>query len=1112
MKKIYFLACAFMLSVTVNAATKTWVGGASGEWWYANNWSPLGLPGPTDEIRISGATVYIYSPAMAQNVALFQAKLVIGMGGELHIPKELAGFDQAIFIFNGSTLDVTGQLIIGGNATANFPTGINIASDSGNVIVRYNGKITIDRCQTALYTYGGPISNDGNIEIGQQGTITSRGIYLEKGILENKDYGTILIDNVQGPAISTSTYTASTGWRTINNSGLIRIGDIGNVTGSGIKASDVDLFNGGSIFVDGAANGIELTRGILHTNPTSGIIIGDNTAVTGSGIVTTNTIIDNSGAIILKRSQGDGMNLNGGSFTNYTRLRIGHWPQGAGNVGSGNCGGIGIHASGTVISNTNTIDFGIVGGNGMQLENSSSFTNSGTIAGGNPWTYTGMTTAIAGNMMVLDHSTFINTGTYNANNSTYNMVPIGIVLNNTSHVDNSGTLKMTGPRTGFSVDGNSDIKNSGFLEAYYGLIKGLYVAGGSTFENKTGGSVHFGATLTNGQALVTVTGSGSKLINRSAMVVNYGYDRGIEILQQARLQNEAGSLIQVDQVQDNGIELSGQSQVDNHGTIELMNITEIPLHVSNASMIINIGMVKVGNGANNTKTGILLEGSDTRFENNAAGEITINKTAAGYNGTLVTTGAVFQNDGKISWGTSGAFQGSAALQLLNNGVFDNRMASATLEFVNCTNDAIVCDVSPTGSSLFLSGSVKFGNIGGRGIYNSDPNFGIINAAHFETMPSGKMNLQVGISQGIAGSLVNADGTVTLGLNFSNNGTVSNGGTLTQSGSFFNAGLAVNNGTWNNSGTFNNNNNGICKGTGTFQGSVFKNNIGTVAPGNSPGCIKFASGFTSQSTARLDIEVNGKTTACTQFDRLNITGTATLSGALNVTFGGGYTPVAGDKITILKSTSLTGTFSSNNLPAGWSILYNQPATGDVTLAYLTALPLTLLDFNVKKDGDKAKTSWTTTNEINTAYFELERSSTGNQFQRLATILAMNTPGDHHYESVDAFPLAGRNYYRLRMVDKDGKYTYSPMMSLNMDKVSSVISAIYPNPAKDIVHIAVTGNSNDLSIQIISPDGKTVLSKQLATRGIHELNVSMLPAGIYFIKASYGETYRLIINRR
>lgn len=1096
-----------MLSITANAATKTWVGGPSGEWWYASNWSPAGLPGPTDEIVISGSTVYLYSQAIVQNVALFQSKLVIGLAGKLSIPKEKAGFNQAIFIFSGSMLDVTGELVIGGNGSANFPMGINVASpnDDAGILVRYGGKITIDRCQTGIYFYRGSINNGGNIEIGQNGTITTQGIYINSDTLENS--GTILIDNVQGPAIVTSTFQAPTGYRAINNFGLIRIGDIGNVTGSGIKASDIDLFNAGSIYIDGTTNGIELTRGILHTNINTGIIIGDNAAVTGSGIITNNTTINNSGTIVLKRSQGDGMNLTGGSFTNYTRLRIGHWPQSGGNVGSGNCGGIGIHANGTVISNTNTIDFGIMSGNAMQLENSSSFTNSGTITGDDPWNYTGMTTNIAGSVMVLNNSTFTNNGTFNVYTSGYNSTPNGIVLNNASHVDNNSTINITGPKTGLSMDGGSVFKNAGFLEANYGLIKGLYVAGGAVFENKTGGAVHFGTTLTSGQALVTVTGSGSKLINRAGMVVNYGYSHGIEILQQGALQTDMGSFIQFTEIQKNGLEISGQAQVNNNGTLEFMNVTDIPLHASGASKIVSNGMVKVGNGTNNTKTGIFIEGADTRFENNAQGEVSINKTATGYNGLLVTTGSVFQNDGKISWGTSGAFQGAAALQLLN-AIFDNRISSATLEFSNCTNDAIVCDVSPTGSSLFLSGLVKFGNIGGRGIYNSNPAYAIINAARFETMPSGKMNLQAAITQGAPGSLINADGTVTLGLNFSNSGSVSNGGTLTQSGTFNNNSLVVNNGTWNNTGTFNNNNSSICKGTGTFQGSLFKNNIGTIAPGNSPGCISFANGITNLSTANFSIEVNGKNTACTDFDRVNVTGTATLSGALNVTFGGGYTPVAGDKVTILKSTALSGTFSSNNLPAGWAILYNQPATGDVTISYLSALPLTLLDFDVKKEGEKAKAFWSTTNEINTKYFELERSETGSQFQRLATIAAVNTPGNHYYQSVDALPLVGRNYYRLKMIDKDGQYTYSSVVSLNMDKAGTVISAIYPNPAKDIVHIAVTGNSNDLSIQIISLDGKAVLSKQLTTRGTHEVNVSMLSAGIYFIKASNGETYKLI----
>jgi hypothetical protein len=1110
MKKIYLLICTLVFSVTVNAQTKTFIAAHGSQWGDADNWSPLGLPGSGDRVIIdNNMSVYLDRPANVKCIALYNgASLVIEK--PLTIAVESPTFPQAIYLAAGTTLEVTNTLNIGSGTTANIPTGLNINAFDANVIIKNGGVVTIDRCQTGAYIDGKlTVEPGGSLKIGQQAPVTANGIFLGVGDLVNN--GSILIDNVQGPAVATNT-TSLVGYRSVTNGGTLQIGNTGNVTGAGITTTDAVVTNSGNIIIDAANNGIQLTRGSISN--TGNIVIGSTTALTGSGIVTSGTTITNSYFMSIKSTEVDGMQLTGGTFNNNGDLHVG-----LNNHVAGNCGGIGIHTNGTVINNNDYIDFGGITGNSMQLENASVFTNSGNIFGGSIFGgYPSVYTDIHGNLMLLDHSSFINTiaGQYYAYNSIgYNVN--GIVLNNSGYFENRGTLKIMGPRlTTLVLDGNSDFKNYGFLEAYYGLTRSLYVAGGSLFENNPGGSVHFGATLTNGISLAYITGTGSTLNNMGDLLVNYGDNHGIEVTQNGSLLNNgATGVIRIDHIQQNGIEITGNGRLNNNAAIELNEITNIPLHVSGGNLSANSGPLSIGNtAANNSNTGILIEGANTVFRNDAPGQITVAHVAAAYNGIDVTTAALLRNSGTITWGTTTtAFGGAAALKVITGGSLDNRTGSSALEFVNCSGDAIATDASGLagGSSLIFNGAVRFGNITGRGIYNTNSNVVLLNRATFETMPNGKMNLQASISNsGPASVLTNNDGTVTFGYAFSNKGIITNGGTVTNTGAFANdpGGLVTNNGTWNMTGAFNNNANSTSKGSGTFQGSVF-NNAGTVAPGNSPGCLKMSNGFLNQSTGTLDIEVNGKTTACTEFDRLNVTGTATLTGSkLKVTFGGGYTGVIGDKITILKSTVLSGTFSSNNLPADWTVLYNTPATGDVTLSRQAPLPLTLLDFNVQKEGEKAKAFWTTTSEVNTAYFELERSKTGSGFERLATIPAMNTAGDHHYESVDAFPAAGKNYYRLRMADLDGQYTYSPVVSLNMGKAGTAISAIYPNPVKDIVHIAVTGSTNDLLIQIVSLDGKTILSKQLSTRGIHDLNVSALAAGIYFIKTNSGEAYKLI----
>ncbi len=153
-------------------------------------------------------------------------------------------------------------------------------------------------------------------------------------------------------------------------------------------------------------------------------------------------------------------------------------------------------------------------------------------------------------------------------------------------------------------------------------------------------------------------------------------------------------------------------------------------------------------------------------------------------------------------------------------------------------------------------------------------------------------------------------------------TINSGATLTN-----NATLNMNGGgSVTSAGTY--------TGTGTFTGAVYSNNGGIVAPGGSPGCMVFGAGYTNGTGTEV-IEIGG-TTACTQYDQLQVTGTATLSGTLDVQLYLGYTPSCGESYKIMTSTTLVGTFGAYNFPAlpaglNWNIQYNFPNPGDVTLS-------------------------------------------------------------------------------------------------------------------------------------------------------------------------------------
>lgn len=103
------------------------------------------------------------------------------------------------------------------------------------------------------------------------------------------------------------------------------------------------------------------------------------------------------------------------------------------------------------------------------------------------------------------------------------------------------------------------------------------------------------------------------------------------------------------------------------------------------------------------------------------------------------------------------------------------------------------------------------------------------------------------------------------------------------------------------------NSGTLGGTGSISGSVIVNSGGRVAPGASAGILDIGGGVTFNAGSFFDVELGGLT-AGTQYDVLDVAGTATLGGTLNVSLLPGFTPTMGDSFTVLSASNVTGTFS------------------------------------------------------------------------------------------------------------------------------------------------------------------------------------------------------------
>jgi hypothetical protein len=144
-------------------------------------------------------------------------------------------------------------------------------------------------------------------------------------------------------------------------------------------------------------------------------------------------------------------------------------------------------------------------------------------------------------------------------------------------------------------------------------------------------------------------------------------------------------------------------------------------------------------------------------------------------------------------------------------------------------------------------------------------------------------------------------------------------------------------------------------------------------------------------------------------------------------------------------------------------------------------------------------WSTSNEINTDRFEIERSSDSRSFSSIGTVRAIgNGKTKNDYLFTDAQSLNGINYYRLKMIDKDGKFIYSAIRSI--DNLNSFDVRLYPNPVRDI--LALEGLQGTSNISIISLQG-SVLAKTTANSSIYTWNIKQLPSGTYYVRIEAGK---------
>lgn len=176
-----------------------------------------------------------------------------------------------------------------------------------------------------------------------------------------------------------------------------------------------------------------------------------------------------------------------------------------------------------------------------------------------------------------------------------------------------------------------------------------------------------------------------------------------------------------------------------------------------------------------------------------------------------------------------------------------------------------------------------------------------------------------------------------------------------------------------------------------------------------------------------------------------------------------------------------------------------------------LPVVLASFKGQIKNQQPVLSWTTEQEINSDHFVLERSTDNNRFAPIATVAAAgNSSVTRQYQHTDGQPVYNQNlYYRLNMVDRDGRQQYSKVVALKVNANSNIIQNIYPNPVQRNQAVSITyvsAYTQPANITLVNANGQPVWNGRinlLKGQSKLEWKVPSVAAGLYLLRLQAGE---------
>jgi len=234
-----------------------------------------------------------------------------------------------------------------------------------------------------------------------------------------------------------------------------------------------------------------------------------------------------------------------------------------------------------------------------------------------------------------------------------------------------------------------------------------------------------------------------------------------------------------------------------------------------------------------------------------------------------------------------------------------------------------------------------------------------------------------------------------------------------------------------------------------------------------------------------------------------------SGNCNLVVAGQVlTPAEINMLSFVPNPSFNGTIVFNYSATDSHNQVSNVATYTIPVTSTTqvVLPVNLVSFTGNINNKLVQLNWQTSQENNSSYFEVQRSSNGSNFEPIATIAAKGNIGtvSNYQEKDDLFFYTGKVvYYRLKMVDTDGKFKFSKVLLIKPNTASTVNTLkAWPLPFTSQLTAGYSSElSGEIKVNLTNMNGSRVASSSATIqKGYNSISINQaqtIPSGTYLL---------------